>query len=347
MKRKVFLGLLLLLGLLVSGCSEFSGSGGAKLYVSGWLYLNEGVKTFTQHINVFSEINPVWYNILSGGRISRNANISQKPTIMALARANNVKVLPTIQNTYAGGAEVVRRVLEDPLKRKAHILDLVNLVTSPDNDFDGIDIDYEEMSQADTKLFSLFISELGTEMARYNKLLSVCVYYKSDNSSRYGQYWPDLVPFVDTLKVMAYNCHYSSSKPGPICPVKWLQETIEYAKQLPDAKDKIVIGLPLYGFDWVRNSGERARAVTFKEIQRIMRRYKISQNKIGWDNGESFINYWESGRSHVVYFQDSVALWERLNLVARYKGVVRGVTFWQLGGEDPEVWEEGKRRQGN
>lgn len=346
MKQKSMAALtwLLLLILAVSGCMDNEGKGSAKkLYVAGWLFLNDGLTTFANNVEIFSEINPVWYNILSGGRTSKNTNIASKDTVMSLARANNVKVVPTIQNTYPGGAEVVRRVLSDPMLRTRHIQDLVNLVISPENDFDGIDIDYEDMSQRDTWIFTAFIRELSMELVKYNKLLSVCVYYKADNSTKYGQYWPDLIQYVDTLKVMAYNCHYSSSRPGPICPVAWLQKTMDYAKGLPGANDKIVIGLPLYGFDWVKGSSAKARAVTYKEIQRMMRRYGINSNRIGWDNGESYFTYRESGRNHIVYFQDSVALWERLNLVAKYRDVVKGVTFWQLGGEDPEIWNEGKQ----
>ncbi|HEY8464094.1 MAG TPA: glycosyl hydrolase family 18 protein, partial [Bacillota bacterium] len=314
MIKQAYLVLLLSAVLVLAGCAgDDSDDASKKLYLAGWLYLQEGIKTFSDNVEIFSEINPVWYNILAGGRISHNANLAYKAEIMNLARANNVKVLPTIQNTYPGGAEVVRKVLSSPVLCSRHIQDLVNLVISPENDFDGIDIDYEDLSQRDTGIFSAFVCKLSTELSKYGKLLSVCVYYKSDHSSKYGQYWPELIQYVDTLKVMAYNCHYSSSRPGPICPLQWLQGTLDYAKELPNAKDKIIIGLPLYGFDWVKNSGARARAVTYKEIQRLMRRYAINTNKIGWDNGESYFTYSEGGRNHIVYFQDSIALWERLN----------------------------------
>jgi spore germination protein len=336
-KKKIsWLGLLLI-GLLIAGCSQ-TGNLKPPLYVAGWLYLDEGLNTFYNNIKAFNEINPVWYNILAGGRITENANIAAKPNLVQMARLSGVKVIPTIQNTYEGGGEAVRKIIADPRLRARHIQELVALMVRHINEYDGIDIDYEELSERDAPAFSAFIRELSIALAEFGKLVSVCVYYKAHDSKRYGQYWPELIQYVDTLKVMAYNYHYSSSGAGPICPVKWLQGCLEYAKLLPEAKDKLVIGLPLYGYDWIKNSAGKARAVTYKDIQRMMRRYAISPTKIGWDNGESYFTYWQSGKSHIVYFQDSVAIWERYNLVAQYRDVVKGVTFWQLGGEDPEIW---------
>jgi spore germination protein len=329
----------LLLLFLVAGCFE---SLKTPIYVAGWLYLNEGLKTFSNNVAVFDEINPVWYNLRASGVITENSNISVKANLLQLARLGKVKVVPTIQNTYAGGGEAVRKIISDPAARRRHIRDLVNLLIRNINDYDGIDIDYEDLSESDAPAFAAFIRELGTQLAGINKLLSVCVYYKSGDSKKYGQYWPELIDYVDSLKVMAYNFHYAGSPPGPVCPLKWLQGTLEYARAIPGANRKILIGLPLYGFDWIRPSNEKARAVTYQDIQRIMRRYGVSPTKIGWDNGESYFTYRKSGESHIVYFQDSLAIWERCNLVTQYRDAVKGVTFWQLGGEDPEIWKLAK-----
>jgi spore germination protein len=337
-KRRIGLAGILLIGLLLTGCARSDGDLKRPVYVAGWLYLDDGLKTFYNNSNVFDEINPVWYNILAGGRITENANIAAKNNLVQMAKLNKVKVIPTIQNTYVGGGEAVRRIINNPLLRARHIQDLVNLVVRNINDYDGIDIDYEELAECDAPAFSAFIRELGMKLAVYDKLLSVCVYYKANHSKKYGQYWPELIQYVDTMKVMAYNYHYSSSVPGPICPTKWLRACLDYARLLPEAKEKIVIGLPLYGYDWVKNSCGKARAVMFKDIQRLMRRYGISPTKIGWDDGESYFNYWQSGKCHLVYFQDNVAIWERYKLVTQYLDAVKGVTFWQLGGEDPEIW---------
>jgi spore germination protein YaaH len=41
-----------------------------------------------------------------------------------------------------------------------------------------------------------------------------------------------------------------------------------------------------------------------------------------------------------VYFQDATALAKKLKLIAGYREVVKGVIFWDLGGEDQLAWAE-------
>jgi spore germination protein len=345
-KNKWVLCIILLSGLMLGGCSSSRVAEEiAPVYVAGWLYLDDGLNTFYNNIGVFNEINPVWYNILRGGMITENTNIAAKTNLVQMAKLYGVKVIPTIQNTYAGGGEVVRKIINNPVLRARHVRDLVDLMIRNINDYDGIDIDYEELAESDAPAFSAFIRELSLKLAAFDKVVSVCVYYKSSNSRRYGQYWPELIEYVDTLKVMVYNYHYSTSRAGPICPTKWLQGCLEYARLLPGAKDKIIIGLPLYGYDWNKYGTGKARGVTYKDIQKLMRRHAISPDKIGWDNGESYFTYWEAGRSHIVYFQDNIAIWQRYNLVVQYRDAVKGITFWQLGGEDPEIWNLTKKTQ--
>lgn len=71
--------LLLLTGLLISGCSfplssrhlELSPqshnlSSSPQLYVSAWFApfdITRGLQSFTEHVNDLNEINPVWYNL--------------------------------------------------------------------------------------------------------------------------------------------------------------------------------------------------------------------------------------------------------------------------------------------
>jgi spore germination protein len=344
MRRRIFLFLTIFTALFIVGCED-----GIiitqKLYISAWMMQSQGLNSFQTNAALFNEINPVWHNVLSGSKTVSNVfdgKEQEKLIVTMLAREKGIKLVPTIQNTYPGGNEAVRKIISSPDLRARHIREIVNLVINSASNYDGIDIDYEELADSDTIAFSAFIRELGMELSKFDKLLSVCVYPKSNNSKKYGQSWPELINYVDSLKVMSYNYHWSTSKPGPICPVPWLRATLEYAKTLPDAKDKIIIGLPLYGYDWVVNSNEKAQAVFSDDARKLMLRYKISQNKLGWDNGEPFFNYFHpgSGKNHIVYFQDRMALWERINLISHYRDGVKGVTFWQLGGEDPELWAE-------
>ena len=54
---------------------------------------------------------------------------------------------------------------------------------------------------------------------------------------------------ADRVLVMAYDQHWSTSKPGPVASLTWCREVAAYAsKNIP--KSKLIMGLPLYGREW-------------------------------------------------------------------------------------------------
>jgi spore germination protein YaaH len=56
-------------------------------------------------------------------------------------------------------------------------------------------------------------------------------------------------------------------------------------------------------------------------------------------NVEPYFIYEEAGKKHIVYYQDAAATRARLELISKYRHLVKGITFWRLGDEDPEIWE--------
>lgn len=50
--------------------------------------------------------------------------------------------------------------------------------------------------------------------------------------------------------IMAYDWHHAGSEPGPVAPITEIRRTIEFTiAQVPSRK--IIIGVPLYGYDWI------------------------------------------------------------------------------------------------
>jgi spore germination protein len=100
------------------------------------------------------------------------------------------------------------------------------------------------------------------------------------------------------------------------------------------------MGLPFYEIDW----GSQGREVMYQDAIGILSQYPYANyNRDPMDpskNTELHFTYNKSGTNHTVYFQDRVALWERLKLINQYHDIVKGVSFWHLGGEYPSNWDE-------
>jgi spore germination protein YaaH len=366
MNRSKWVILCVLLIYLAGGCNTLrTGPGFGSLYISGWLATYDSVRgfhSFSDNIQLFNEINPVWYNLNPNYFISGQPPIldysTDKSALLLLAGNNGVKVLPTIQNFGVSNFDptVIRQIINNPILRNRHVSELVNLVLS--GFFDGIDIDYENLSAGDQTAYSIFIDELGQALRQHRKLLSVTVYAKTSGSNTWdgpgAQDWSSLVKFADTLKVMAYDYHWAGFHAGPIAPVDWLTGILTYAGTVPGVAGKLLVGLPSYGIDWPAggNGTEKMYAdamnIVNQGITNSLSRSNVDHlsNPICgtyFNNVELHFTYIKNSINHTLYFQDAVALKERLAIINRYRSIVKGVTFWRLGGEDPVSWAEIQR----
>jgi spore germination protein YaaH len=60
----------------------------------------------------------------------------------------------------------------------------------------------------------------------------------------------EIAKFADLVFLMAYDEHWANSAPGPIASRDWFTRGIERAiREIP--RDKLVVALGNYGYDWV------------------------------------------------------------------------------------------------
>lgn len=359
----------LLLLLVITGCSPIKPAVQIKgdLYVAAWYaaYAPNGYRTFQEYHWLFNEINPVWYSLnqdyFADGQPpfvhTYNAEIN-KEAIAALARKNGIKLLPSIQNWGEDNFDdhVLAEIIQDPKKRTKHVQEIVSLVIN--NGYDGIDIDYEALRAGVRDHFSAFIAELGTALHEKGKLLSVAVYAKTYEATWSGagaQDWKQLAKYADFIKLMGYDYHWCTHHPGPLAPLDWLEAVLDYARTIPDLKGKLIVGLPLYGLDWEAwqtpdSPHPAAKEVMYNKALQLQseKGSKVERDDTRhypcncgfFDNVEPYFIYNDyTGIRHIVYYQDAAATKARLELIDRYRDLVKGVAFWRLGDEDPEIWE--------
>jgi spore germination protein YaaH len=248
--------------------------------------------------------------------------------------------------TVTGDPTATSLALSSIETQQNHIKELLRIVV--EQQFDGVDIDYEGLGTANKELFTAYIRNLSTAFHQKGKKVAVTLEARLANAVPMD--WQALGILSDEVRIMAYDYHaQTTATPGPISPLAWVAEIASYASDRIEAQ-KIVMGLGNYGYDWTApaNSAEPwtgrgisyAEAVSIAETQKAPILVRTGIDDRGYDIGTapsySYID--TQNREHAVWFEDAASLQAKLNLVAGYG--VKGVIFWSVGDSDPNLFKQ-------
>lgn len=309
-----------------------------ELTISAWIVywdLSRGIETVVGNKEIFNSASPVWYAVNSDGTLALKTT-ARNNKLRDEFQQNNIKIIPTIADFNANNLSLI---LNSSTKRTQHINNIVNEVIT--YDYDGIDIDYEDIRSTDREMFTLFVKELSEQIHSYNKLLTIVVEPKTDSpeyanyATRQAQDWVEIAKYADEIRIMGYDYQHSyHTSAGPISSIEWLETILIYATEtLKIPKEKIVLALPLYGYNWDNTGNTKTIAVTWEDIQKIKTNNPNHTEVLDELSKENHLIY---GTRHV-WYQDSISIKYRFELARKYK--IKGVIFWRLGGENPNVWE--------
>ena len=300
--------------------------------------LSEGQTVVAANRGTFNEVSPWIYEIGSNGRIVPQAPEAAAHTAagMAQLRKSGIALVPTIANRVNDqwAYEPVASVLHDPAAMTRHIQDIVTLVQR--EDYAGIDIDYEDLPATDRQAFTTFVTRLADALHDQNKILSVAVFAKAtdagDDQRNAGQDYAAIGAAADEVRLMAYDYHWAGSTPGPVAPIPWVREVLDYAKtQIP--AEKIVLGIPVSGYDWVDGHGE---VVTWIQCYGRTKAFNATVQYDRLSASPSFKYTDAQGRAHEVWFENAESTAVKLD-AAKAAGI-RGVYLWMISSEDDRTW---------
>jgi spore germination protein len=297
------------------------------MWIPGWG--SAQLTSIQANAGALKESNPVWYGWNSDGSLRKKTNAENATWRAAMT---GTLIIPTVQNTTANGFDLnaVVALLSNATARDAHAEMLTQLVIA--QAYDGIDIDYERIPATQQANFSAFLTTLSTKLHAINKKLSVSVYGKVGASDTWdgagGEDYAAIGRVADSVKLMGYDYHWSTSDAGALAPLTWLDQVATYAEATIPA-NKIMMGLPFYGYDWVGTNG------TDVGYPQATQTAASAGATITHDaNGEATFTY--SG--HTVFFQDATSFRTKINMLTSKHPKLGGFTMWAAGQEDPAVW---------
>jgi len=212
---------------------------------------------------------------------------------------------------------------------------IITAVVKRSRPFNGVQIDFECIADADGTAYLNFLASLKKSLPP-GKLLSVALparwdeWVKKNGTDAFD--YPFVSRFADRVVVMAYNEHYRSGQAGPIASLDWCKKVYAYALKTID-KDKLIMGLPLYGRAWQKPKLERSYKNS--EIQKELRNRQLHSSN-DWKNGGSFS--FSQIVNVSVFYETVQSLESKLSLYGQHP--IRGVAFWRIGQEPPGFWEQ-------
>ena len=328
--------------------------------VSGWLpYWTTGASnaSFLANADLFSDISPFWHDLVknsgtaSGAAIANNSLSSGSiGSNLAVLKGKGAKILPSI--TDGTGAGVVAAIVKNPARRAALVGQIMTLVNG--NGYDGIDLDFEKFAFSDARstwattrpAWVQFVADLAKALHASGKQLALAVPPMYSDTTGYWVYdFRGVAPYVDRLRIMAYDYSYGSA--GPVGgPMSWVESVIKYAVSVVPAS-KVVLGSPTYGRDWVTATNPAGCASAQKVYDSRDMGTAIPNVPVS-----SWVRDPASLEMHVTYktttnggackvtrsawMADSYTTVERAKLADRYG--LAGTGNWTIGAEDASYW---------
>lgn len=266
--------------------------------------------------------------------ITENGDLStlDDQQLIQLSRENSVAPLAVITNLIPTGfsPELTQHVLSSPEIRDRLITNIYNLVKS--KNYAGVNIDFERVREGQRDLFSNFLRLLRDRLKPEGYFTSVAVPAKANDEISWlkGYDYGGIGAAVDFVFIMAYDFHEASSPPGPVAPIKEVRQTIEYALNHMRG-NQIILGVPRYGYDWTMSDGAvaSAHAISIASATNTALKYQVPIH-YSTEFQQPFFQYWdEMGKRHIVWYEDSRARAQKLQLVVDYR--IKGIGAWQLG----------------
>lgn len=153
---------------------------------------------------------------------------------------------------------------------------------------------------------------------------------------------------VDRVVLMTYDFHYAGSfTSGANAPIGGAGQTVEYdtetavkeaLKAIP-AK-KILLGIPLYGYEWetVGSAPESATIpggssiASSRRVAEFLRVCATCSAQIDQIAKEPYVIYPENDYFNQIYFENEASVREKIAMAQKY--ALGGVALWALGYED-------------
>ncbi len=307
----------------------------------------ESFESFRTHVDQISIVCPQTFLVSKEGVLS--GSVDQR--VLALAKANRVKVMPLIVNS-GFNQKLLHDIVSNPVSRKRSIgmmLEYAKIYA-----LDGWQFDLEGLHISDREAFTLYFKETAEALHAAGLQLSAALVHATESLGgptpyhlflyenwRAGYDFKALSEYGDFISIMTYDEHTRRTQPGPVASPAWMEKVIQYLLDQQVAPNKISLGIPNYSVHWFTDYTEErggfanGRGVKYPVVQQLLGQYNA---KTMWhEQAQVDFAFWDNdGVYEYLFIENGRSLKPKLDVLKKYK--LRGISVWVLGGEDPAFW---------
>lgn len=229
-------------------------------------------------------------------------------------------------SSYRAGQLFRDRTLQDRV--------LANILAVMDQKgYAGLDIDFEFIAQEDGEAYLSFLENAAGKLHDRGYFLHVDLAPKTSDSQQGLLYeshnYRAIGEIADSVLLMTYEWGYTYGPPMAVAPLNQVRRVAEYGAGAIDP-DKIQMGLPNYGYDWIlpfERGVTRATAIGNEYAVEIARRQGVP---IRFDETAQspWFSYRRDGLDHVVWFEDVRSIEQKYELMDELS--FAGGGYWNL-----------------
>lgn len=318
-------------------------------HIRAAFYVNWDIRSWyslRNHIGELTMVLPEWFSLADSSRFKGGQNAEASYALrsdslivsdvdaraLAYIREHNVAIVPILSN-YDGvtfNEHRLQQHLATKERRERLIQSILRLLQH--YGFAGINIDFENLTTTKSQtLVVLFQAELYTALHSMNYLVTQDIAPFDTRTAKFAKN-------NDYLFLMGYDLHYSTSTPGAIAPIKWVESALDQACRAASPQ-KIILCLAAYGYDWAKTPEGFAEAEDVSYEETIVTA-KESEGVMNFDNATYNLHYTyadDNDIPHEVWLTDAATAFNTMRSAAN--AGTAGVALWRLGGEDARLWK--------
>lgn len=281
----------------------------------------------TANMTGVNVISPTWFYLTdTSGNIASIASADY----VSQAHEKGLQVWGLIDNFTQEVSTI--ETLSSTAARQNIISQLIQ--AAQDVGMDGINVDFESLSEDVGIHFLEFLRELSIECHKNNLVLSVDNPVPEDFTSHYDRAEQGRV--VDYVIIMGYDEHYVGSEAGSVASLPWVEQGIQDTLDEVPA-ERVINAIPFYTRLWKTTGGN----VTSEAIGMDQAQQTIADNNVEtyWDKttSQNYGKYDIDNSTYQIWLEDAQSVAEKVKLVSKYD--LAGVSAWKLGFENNGIWQ--------